>query len=263
MLLQEKVLKMSMSDGSTKIIKQEQLKEETWEKLDINQFETINLSEKKPEYDFISLKPPNTDETGFSPFNKGTEDSEKIMNREKNVPQTDQKNDVSEQKAYEKGFSQGEKDGFKSGEKKALKKAEVINKILSEMENFHKQIQTQCERQVLDLIVGVAEKVIQREIDLDKTIIGKTILNALQFISEKNRVTIRINPDDVDYINKFKTQFFLEHRDLKSVSITPDISVTKGGCLLETSYGDIDATLETQLEKIGKSLTTAFDQNGS
>ena len=65
------------------------------------------------------------------------------------------------------------------------------------------------------------------------------------------------NPEDIDYIEKSRTQFFAEAKGLESISITSDPSITRGGCFLETCYGDIDASVETRLEKVYQSLEQA------
>lgn len=259
----ERVLLMSLFDHATKIVKKEQFNEKTWEKFEMKEFESQNISEKERDFDFIGLQTSNTKKTGFIPFGEKADNPEKKREAKKVLQKSDKKNNLLEQEAYEKGFSQGEKDGFRSGEKKVLKKVEIINKVLNELSRLKKQIPRQYEKQVLDLIFVVAKKIIRKEIALDNSTIGKIVLDAFMLASEKNKVILRLNPEDVDYIEKFQTQLFGEHRDLKSVSITSDPSITRGGCFLETSYGDIDATVETQLEKVYRDLANAFDETGS
>ena len=254
---------MSLFDSTTKIVKKEQFNEKSWEKFEMKNFESQDLFEKKKEFDFIALQTSNTGKTDFIPFVKNADTPEKHREAEKVLQKADKKNSLLEQEAYEKGFSQGEKDGFRSGEKKALKKVESINNILNELSLIKKQIPRQHEKQVLNLIFTVAKKIIHKEIALDNSIIGKIVLDAFMQTSEKNKVILRLNPEDVDYIEKFQTQLFGEHRDLKSISITSDPSITRGGCFLETSYGDIDANVETQLEKVYQNLANAFDEAGS
>jgi len=254
---------MSLFDFATKIVKKEKFNEKAWDKFEMKNFESQDLSEKKRKFDFIGLQTSTTEKTGFIPFDKKTDNPEKKSEAEEALRKRDKKIGLLEQEAYEKGFSQGEKDGFKSGEKKALKKVEIINNILIELSQLKKQIPGHYEKQVLDLVFVVAKKIIHSEIALDNSIIGKTVLDAFQLVSEKSKVILRLNPEDVDYIEKFQTQLFGEHGDLNSVSITSDLSIARGGCFLETSYGDIDATVETQLEKVYQNLAHTFDETGS
>jgi flagellar biosynthesis/type III secretory pathway protein FliH len=60
-----------------------------------------------------------------------------------------------------------------------------------------------------------------------------------------------------------KPEFFRTSKDLKSIVVTPDLSVNRGGCLLETPYGDIDASVEARLDKIHQSLNRAFLVKGN
>ena len=49
-----------------------------------------------------------------------------------------------------------------------------------------------------------------------------------------------------------------EHPNLKALTVTPDAAIGRGGCVLETPSGDVDATIETQLKRIYQSLSEAF-----
>ena len=67
---------------------------------------------------------------------------------------------------------------------------------------------------------------------------------------EKSKVTFNVNPDDYDYVEKLRPNLFRNCKEIKSIVVTSDPSVSRGGCLLETPRGNIDATIESKLEKI-------------
>jgi flagellar assembly protein FliH len=46
------------------------------------------------------------------------------------------------------------------------------------------------------------------------------------------------------------------------MTVTSDPSITRGGCLLETPYGDVDARIETQFDMIHQSLESAYMERG-
>jgi flagellar biosynthesis/type III secretory pathway protein FliH len=69
---------------------------------------------------------------------------------------------------------------------------------------------------------------------------------------------LRINPDDLSFVEEWRPELFEKFKTLKSIVVNPDSTIQRGGCLLETPCGDIDARIETQLEIIGESLKSAF-----
>ena len=167
-----------------------------------------------------------------------------------------------EQEAYEKGFAQGEKDGLELGEKRAAKIAENIENILIELKRLKEEIPRKYEKEILSLIFAITKKIVHCEIASNETAIKETISDALNFAAEKSEIVLSVNPEDFEYVNKLRRQFFSEIKDLKSISINSDLSITRGGCFLETSHGEIDSTVETRLMKIYQNMEERFDDQG-
>ena len=164
-----------------------------------------------------------------------------------------------EQEAYEKGFVQGEKDGFELGEKKAVKVIENIENLFNEITHLKYDILKQYEKEILELIIAVAEKIVHHEVKLDDTIVKSAIFDALELAVEKSKVVFNVNPDDYDYVEKLRPELFNQNKELKSIVVSSNPSVTRGGCFLETPYGNIDATIESMLEKISHSLQESVE----
>jgi len=234
-----------------------------WKKFELESLESHALSGQGDKADFIQLQTPNTEKHDFIPLEKGGDNPKKKKDAEDILQKAREKAAYIEQEAYEKGFAQGEKDGLELGEKKATKLIENIESILIELKQLKEEIPKQYEKEILDLVFLITKKIIYREIATDETALKDTILNALHFAVDKSKVVLSVNPEDFNYVEKLRTQLFAEVRDLKSISISSDPSITRGGCFLETPHGDIDSTIETQLTKIYQSMEEAFDEKES
>jgi len=247
---------MFLSNHSTEIAKNGQ----SWEKFELDSFESNALPGKTNKSEFINLQKPDTEKADFISLEKGGDNPKKGKEAKDILQEAREKVVFIEQEAYEKGFAQGEKDGLELGEKKGVKVIENIESILIELSRLKKEVPKQYEKEILDLTFAIAKKIIHREIATDESAIKGTILNALHFAVEKSKISLRVNPEDFDYVEKLRAQFFAEVKDLKSISMTSDPSITRGGCFLETPYGDIDSTVETQLEEVYQSIEEAFDE---
>jgi len=122
------------------------------------------------------------------------------------------------------------------------------------MSNLRKEILQQYERQILELIFSIAKKIIHHQIGSDEKAIEDTVLKALHLAFEKSKIALRVNPEDFDYVERLRPEFFAKFKELKSIVVTSDPSITRGGCFLETPYGDVDARIETELEMIYQCL---------
>jgi flagellar assembly protein FliH len=71
-------------------------------------------------------------------------------------------------------------------------------------------------------------------------------------------VTVEIHPEDVEFIEAAKEDFFRQVKALKHMAIVPDPSVNPGGCRVKTRFGEVDATLESRLDAIQRTLMDVY-----
>jgi len=211
---------------------------------------------------FTAIQGDGGDFDGFTSFEERVGDTRIIKKAEKTLIQAQETAALVEREAYEKGFEQGEKDGSELGEKKALKVLENIEKLLEEIGHMRTEILKQCEKEVLEIIFVIGKKIIHHQLESDEEAIKGTLHHAVQLAAEKNKITLRVNPEDFDYVERLRPEFFTKFKELKSMTVTSDPSITRGGCLLETPYGDVDARIETQFDMIHQSLESAYMERG-
>jgi flagellar assembly protein FliH len=97
---------------------------------------------------------------------------------------------------------------------------------------------------------------------LNQNGIRDTVFEALQFAAEKSSVTLEVNPQDFNYVERLRPEIFSRFGRLGSIVVNSDSSVTRGGCHLETTNGVVDASVEAQLERVRRSLKEAFAEGG-
>jgi flagellar assembly protein FliH len=237
-----------------------------WKRFHPESFNSQSKTREKKEHPFVSLKPEDLEKANFVPYEergekyKKTQMSKDLLHKAEDTLKASQdKASMIEQEAYEKGFAQGEVDGLEFGKKEAVKVVENIETLLKGCEGIKREIIKGYEKEILELIFIITEKVINYKIRSDEEIVKKTVLKALQLAPEKGDITIRVNSEDFDYIENIKQGFAAKFRELHSIKLVSDLSIERGGCLLETQYGDIDARIGTQLEKIFQSLKDVYN----
>ena len=237
---------MSLSNNLRKITD----KVESWLRYEMETFEPFGAQENRGDKNFISLKTGAEGKSKFIPLEglKHVNDSENAG--DDTLKKTQENFDRLEQEAYEKGFAQGEKDGVELGEKKAAKIIENIEKLFNDINSLKQDVLKENEKEILDLIFAVVEKIVHHEVKQDDTAIKEAILNALDMAVEKSKIIFNVNPDDYEFVEKLRPDLFRQNNEIKSIVVTSDPAISRGGCFLETSRGNIDATIESKLEKI-------------
>ena len=108
---------------------------------------------------------------------------------------------------------------------------------------------------IMEISVEIAQKIIKKELQQDPSIILDNIMEILKGLSkEETKITLRVNPVQVSLL-KAEIPDVMNNVGLEAkVLIVPDETIMEGGCMVTTTNGVIDATIETQLSVISEAL---------
>ena len=162
-----------------------------------------------------------------------------------------------EQEGYDVGFQKGEDDGKIVSDAKALEIITSLEDILQKSEQAWQNSIKSHESKILAMICKIAEKVVFAKVQLDEEIVKNSILNALATMPEPEEIVLNICPDDYDYVEMIKEDFFTNIKSLKSVSVISNSSVQRGGCKIESSKGNVETDIKQKLEQVFTSIMGA------
>lgn len=139
---------------------------------------------------------------------------------------------------------------YREGSEKALAEFETN---LIESREIRERVWRETEKDLLRLAIRLAEKIVGREIKKDQKTIVDIVANAVQNARQQEKLTIRVNPQDLPIIEK-ETERISVGSKIKFIDFAADPRVVSGGCLIESEVGTIDARLETQLRVLERAL---------
>ena len=141
--------------------------------------------------------------------------------------------------------------GYAEGESKGL--TQVTEKLVA-LERLREKFYEEAEPEVVKLVMSIAEKLVGRLVEENPEMIRSVVRMALEK-ALGDRILVRLNPEDYRALTAGEHEFRDVIDRTRRLSLREDESVAKGGCVVETEVGTIDAQLETQLEAIRKALT--------
>jgi flagellar assembly protein FliH len=94
----------------------------------------------------------------------------------------------------------------------------------------------------------------KREISLDGEAVVRQVREALRRIVGVETIKLRIHPDDEVLIRSHRTTLMASSDALREVVIEPDTAIERGGCIIESTSGNVDARIATQLRQIENAL---------
>jgi flagellar biosynthesis/type III secretory pathway protein FliH len=159
-----------------------------------------------------------------------------------------------EKEAYEKGFAEGRKAGSEVGEKMGEALLNQYSAGLDALNKVRKELFAAAEREVIRLSLEIARKIIKREVAIDDELILTLVKVALARVADHAVITVRVNPKDYHSIERHRAAGGngSDAALSESVKLVEDPLIARGGCIIETESGTIDARVEEQLREIEK-----------
>ena len=148
--------------------------------------------------------------------------------------------------ARNKAVSEGREDGYRKGEEEK-RLVERLHIILNAAIDKRKKMLDSTERQLIDLVLLISTKVVKVISEKTRAVVIANVKESLKKVSRDTEITIRVNTKDLEITTKHKNSFIKMVEGLEKVTVEEDSRVDPGGCIIETSFGDIDARIQKQL----------------
>ncbi|MFO7569295.1 MAG: FliH/SctL family protein [Smithellaceae bacterium] len=148
--------------------------------------------------------------------------------------------------AYEKGYA----DGAANQKKAALQALEAVSAISRALPLVQKDIVAKGEEQIVRLAIAIAEKILHTEVTTRKDVILEVLKNAIRNVADTDGMKIRLNPQDFRYMMEVKKDFLQSFDSVRNVVFEEDAAIKRGGAVVESALGEVDARLDSQLKEI-------------
>lgn len=147
------------------------------------------------------------------------------------------------------------KEGYQEGLSQAQADLNDVKNAITAFLSAKQEVFEYIAPDILEISVEIAQKIIKKELQQDPTIILDNIMEILKGLSkEETKITLRVNPVQVSLL-KAEIPDVMNNVGLEAkVLIVPDETIMEGGCMVTTTNGVIDATIETQLSVISEAL---------
>jgi flagellar assembly protein FliH len=160
-----------------------------------------------------------------------------------------------EQAAFERGLAEGEQ---RLGEQLLRQRTELLELqggVLASLREAVPQVVRQSESSLIQLAIEVARKLVS-DLPVSAEMIEAAVRSALAQVEESAEFHIYLHADDLALLQKCNSPILLPGPGNEAVRFQPSPEVTRGGCLVQTRFGVVDARRETKLELIRQSLET-------
>jgi len=158
------------------------------------------------------------------------------------------------EEAFNKGVEQGRGEAIAAQQNQVDKAAVAFKAAVGEMVRIRKGETDQMETETIRLALAIARKIIGHETE-QGSVIGHVVQTAMRKVADPRNLTVRLNPKDIDTVKAFNGEMLLDDDVGAVFRLEADESIQRGGCMVETSLGDVDARIDQQLKIIEDRLT--------
>src|SRR5581483_5832509 len=124
----------------------------------------------------------------------------------------------------------------------------ALNRIAAELATLRKRFRAEVEEDTVKLAIAIARRVLHREVETDPEAILGLVMAAFQKLNARETHRLRLSPKDAAIVQEHRARFEFP----EALQISADASLPPSSAVFETSRGELDASVDTQLAEIGR-----------
>jgi flagellar assembly protein FliH len=168
--------------------------------------------------------------------------------------------------AYQRGVADGRRAAEEEVARMQQTEEQARNQHMDTLAlSFRTQLEAllgRIETDALRFALAVAERIVKREVRIDKEVVVRQIREAVKRVVGIDSIKIRVNPEDESIVRHHRSTILGSLESVREVLIEADASLDRGGCIIESAAGNVDARFETQMRQVEAALFGAAAQEG-
>jgi flagellar assembly protein FliH len=165
---------------------------------------------------------------------------------EKRVAELERLRQLETAEAHHRGIEDGLRRGREEAAAEMKKALDQVARTLEELAKVKSKLRQDAEQELVKLALAVARRILYRELSTDPSSIEGIVHAALQKLQQREVSRVRVSPQAVAAVRAALDRV----GSRSAMEIVADPALPAGAMLFETSVGELDASIETQLQEI-------------
>ncbi len=165
--------------------------------------------------------------------------------------------------AWAAGEAEGRAAGLAAAREDAQPSVAAIRAALESVEQLKAQVVAELEQDAVEMALRLAEQILAGVLDVQPERVVDVGRNALRHLTDRRRVTLVVNPGDLELVSDCVDQLQSELGGIEHLGVQSDRRISRGGAIARTDTGDIDAGIDTQLGRAREIVAAALARDPS
>jgi flagellar assembly protein FliH len=166
--------------------------------------------------------------------------------------------DEMRERARAAGEAEGRAAGLAQAHEQAAPALAALSEALRGIEQLRAELVAQLEQDAVEIALRLAEHVLAGTLSVEPERVIDVTRNALRHFSDRRRVTLVVNPADLEILHAAVDQLRGELGGIEHLAVQADRRVGRGGAIATTEAGEIDSSIETQLARAREVIAAAL-----
>jgi len=177
-------------------------------------------------------------------------DTEEKPDSRVHLAQLQQQSEQRARDAYAAGMREGEAAGRKRGAAELQPVIDRLARSIEEIGGMRVRLRAEAEADLIQLALAIARRVLRRELVIDPEALHGLVLGALEKLGGQEVSRVRVHPSHAGLV----TESLRQNSASAKVEVIADPSRDLGAVIFETPRGNLDASVDSQLQEIERGL---------
>jgi flagellar assembly protein FliH len=151
--------------------------------------------------------------------------------------------------ARSEGYADGRGAGHEQGATEIALAAQALSEAMNGIESLRDELVQAIEHDAIQLGLQLAEKILGGTRQLPSERILESVQGGLRRVTDRRKITVLVNPSEFEAVNSAIRELTEPGTGIEQCDIQPDERIERGGAIVRTAEGEVDASVETQLEQ--------------
>lgn len=155
------------------------------------------------------------------------------------------------QAVQKQAYAAGEQAGTQKAMERLIPALAAFESMTKQLAGMSSHVRQEAEVGTVQLAVAIARRVLHRELAVDPEAVLGLVKSAGARLNAREVRRLRVAPDDARAISEHRAALNLP----QGLEVLADPSLPRGSAIFETTRGEMDASVGTQLDEIERGLT--------
>jgi len=160
--------------------------------------------------------------------------------------------------AWAAGEAEGRAAGLAAARTEAAPAVAALGAAVEAISGLRDQVMAELDQDAVEMAMRLAEQIIAGVISVEPERVIDVGRNALRHLSDRRRVTVVVNPDDLELVSECVEQLQSELGGIEHLGVQSDRRIARGGAIARTDSGEIDSGVDAQLGRAREIVAAAL-----